>query len=117
VLFSSHLLDEVERVADHIAIIDHGRIIENDRFESLKAKFHKVVVRFHAALRAPPKANGFFDWQGADTHWSAFFRGDAAQAELHAARLNATLLERTTPTLDEIFVALLDPSRREDRPS
>ncbi len=108
VLFSSHLLDEVKRVADHVAIIDHGRIIENDRFDSLRARFHKVVVRFPESLARAPKANGFFDWQGSDVHWSAFFRGDAAEAELNAARLNATLLERRTPTLEEIFVALVE---------
>ena len=27
VLFSSHLLDEVERVSDHVALIDRGRIV------------------------------------------------------------------------------------------
>jgi len=26
VLFSSHLLEEVERVADHVTMISHGRI-------------------------------------------------------------------------------------------
>ena len=41
VLFSSHLLEEVERVADHIAIIDGGRIIQNDELESLKSRFNR----------------------------------------------------------------------------
>jgi len=31
VLFSSHLLDEVERVADHVAMIHNGRIVFNAR--------------------------------------------------------------------------------------
>jgi ABC-2 type transport system ATP-binding protein len=113
VLFSSHLLDEVERVADHIAIIERGRIVENDSLELLKEKFHKVYVRFEAGLAAPPKTNGFFDWQGEDTLWSAFFRGAAADAESDAARLHAHLLERSTPSLEEIFVALVGTSQRE----
>ena len=117
VLFSSHLLDEVERVADHVAIIEHGRIIENDRLESLKDKFHKVVVRFEKALASPPKVNGFFDWQGGDTYWQAFFRGASEEAERHAARLHGTVLERRTPSLEEIFVALLGAERGADRPS
>jgi ABC-2 type transport system ATP-binding protein len=29
VLFSSHLLDEVEQVADHVTVIDRGRIVES----------------------------------------------------------------------------------------
>ncbi|OGU04016.1 MAG: ABC transporter ATP-binding protein, partial [Gemmatimonadetes bacterium RBG_16_66_8] len=31
VLFSSHLLDEVERVADHVTMISHGRIVLSER--------------------------------------------------------------------------------------
>jgi ABC-2 type transport system ATP-binding protein len=44
VLFSSHLLDEVERVADHVAIIDGGRIIQNDDLESLKSRFNRLSL-------------------------------------------------------------------------
>jgi ABC-2 type transport system ATP-binding protein len=44
VLFSSHLLDEVERVADHVAIIDGGRIIQNDELESLKSRFNRLSL-------------------------------------------------------------------------
>ena len=36
VLFSSHLLDEVERVADHVTMIDHGRIVLDAPLEELK---------------------------------------------------------------------------------
>ena len=44
VLFSSHLLDEVERVADHVAIIHGGRIIQNDDLESLKSRFGRLSL-------------------------------------------------------------------------
>src|SRR3954469_22436251 len=36
VLFSSHLLDEVEQVADHVTMIKQGRIIESAPLASLK---------------------------------------------------------------------------------
>lgn len=36
VLFSSHLLDEVERVADHVTMISHGRIALSAPLEELK---------------------------------------------------------------------------------
>jgi ABC-2 type transport system ATP-binding protein len=36
VLFSSHLLDEVERVADHVTMIDLGRIVLSGTLESLR---------------------------------------------------------------------------------
>lgn len=36
VLFSSHLLDEVEEVADHVTMISHGRIVLSGSLEDLK---------------------------------------------------------------------------------
>ncbi len=36
VLFSSHLLHEVERVADHVVIIDRGRLVQAGSIEELK---------------------------------------------------------------------------------
>jgi ABC-2 type transport system ATP-binding protein len=37
VLFSSHLLDEVERVADHVTMISDGRIVLSGALDALKA--------------------------------------------------------------------------------
>lgn len=36
VLFSSHLLDEVERVADHVTMINHGRIVLSGPLDTIK---------------------------------------------------------------------------------
>jgi ABC-2 type transport system ATP-binding protein len=36
VLFSSHLLDEVEQVADHITMISHGKIVLSARLDEIK---------------------------------------------------------------------------------
>lgn len=37
VLFSSHLLHEVERVADHVVILDRGRLVREGRMDEIKA--------------------------------------------------------------------------------
>jgi len=44
VLFSSHLLDEVEQVADHVTMIDHGRIVVSAPLEEIRAA-HGVAGR------------------------------------------------------------------------
>ena len=36
VLFSSHLLDEVEQVADHVTMISHGRIVLSSPLEAIR---------------------------------------------------------------------------------
>jgi ABC-2 type transport system ATP-binding protein len=107
VLFSSHLLDEVERVADHVAIIERGRIIQNEPLEELKAHYHRLVLHFDSAQAAPPPTEVLFNWQGADRNWSAYFRGDAGEAAQLALGLKARLVDLATPSLNEIFVALV----------
>jgi len=111
VLFSSHLLDEVERVADRVAIIDAGRIVQHDDLESLKSRFHRLVLRFGSAAEAPPQLDGFFNWQGGDRNWSAFYRGDADEAARLTSQFNAQLVERTEPSLNEIFMALVGSTK------
>src|SRR5207244_6895697 len=44
VLFSSHLLNEVEEVADHVTMIDHGRIVLSAPIEDIR-EAHRVDGR------------------------------------------------------------------------
>jgi ABC-2 type transport system ATP-binding protein len=44
VLFSSHLLEEVEQVADHVTMIDHGRIVLSAPLETIR-DMHRVDGR------------------------------------------------------------------------
>lgn len=43
-LFSSHLLDEVEAVADHVTMIDGGRIVLSAPLDAIKQS-HRVGER------------------------------------------------------------------------
>jgi ABC-2 type transport system ATP-binding protein len=47
VLFSSHLLDEVERVADHVTMISHGRIVLSAPLAAIRES-HRVGDRIPA---------------------------------------------------------------------
>ena len=53
VLFSSHLVHEVERVADRVAIIDGGRLALSMRIDDLKEGVRRVIVRQQDAERIP----------------------------------------------------------------
>jgi ABC-2 type transport system ATP-binding protein len=46
VFFSSHQLQDVERVADHVAIIDHGKLLAVKPLDELKATGKKIRVVF-----------------------------------------------------------------------
>ncbi len=48
VLFSSHLLDEVEEVADHVTMIDHGRIVLSAPLDAIKESHRSLNEAFIA---------------------------------------------------------------------
>src|SRR5580692_2602968 len=54
VLFSSHLLDEVERVADRVAMIQKGRILFCNDLDIIKEQHFRLTVRFDSPRSAPP---------------------------------------------------------------
>ena len=55
VLFSSHLLDEVERIADHVALIDAGRVVFAGELEAIRDRHRRLVLRFDRPRGAPPE--------------------------------------------------------------
>ena len=58
VLFSSHLLDEVERVADRVAIIHQGRILLTAPMDEIKETHRRMTLRFGQPLDRPPSLVG-----------------------------------------------------------
>lgn len=105
VLFSSHLLEEVERVADHVTMISHGRIALSAPLEALKESHRLVTVRFGAAQSQPPSMKGVLRWDGDGKEWTAVYRGDAGELQAVVAGAGARLVASRVPSLDEIFVA------------
>ena len=56
VLFSSHLLEEVEQVADHVTMISHGRIALSAPLDAIKETFRSLDEAFlaHVGESAAP---------------------------------------------------------------
>ena len=54
VLFSSHLLDEVERVADRVALIHKGNLRLIGPMEEIKSRHRRLTVRFEQPLNSAP---------------------------------------------------------------
>ncbi len=105
VLFSSHLLDEVERVSDRVAMIDQGRIILCDGLDKIKESFHCLTVRFEVPQSDPPTVPGALNWKGAGVEWTAVCNGRLDALQVAAAEAGARIVEQRVPSLDEIFVA------------
>jgi ABC-2 type transport system ATP-binding protein len=105
VLFSSHLLDEVERVADHVTLISHCRIALSAPLDAVKESHRHVTVRLAQSRPEPPSVAGVLRWDGRGEEWTAVFCGDSGALQAAVAGWGARIVESRVASLDEIFVA------------
>lgn len=105
VLFSSHLLEEVEQVADHVTMIHQGTIALSAPLREIKESHRCLIVRFADSRARPPAVAGVLRWDGEGQEWTAMYRGSPAGLQKAAAGWEARIVAERVPTLDEIFVA------------
>jgi ABC-2 type transport system ATP-binding protein len=104
VLLSSHLLDEVERVSDHLVFFSAGGVVLSDPMEVVLSKHHQLSVRFAGQLPWR-KVPGVFRATEADGEWQVFAYGET-EASIHSLRsLGAEIVEQRLLSLNEAFIA------------
>lgn len=109
VLFSSHLLDEVERVADRVAMIHEGRILMSETMEDIQLAHRRITLRFNDFQDRPPRLVGAISCSGAGLEWTYTCHGESEQLKSAAQAMGATVVAETALSLDEIFVSLVHP--------
>ena len=114
VFFSSHLLDEVERVSDVLAMIHKGKVVLSAPLEEIKASHHRLTLRFPEPQLRPPDLSGALNWEGSGVEWTAVCNGQLDELMRAADRLDATVVEKGTPSLESIFVARVASSRQRE---
>jgi len=115
VLLSSHQIPEVERVADHVAIVNEGRILVCQPLEQLKQQTERWIVTFESATsRLPVIAGEILLHEGVGTRRQQFTVRNPGNDDIWKLRDDPAIteVEVHTPSLEEIFVAFMraDPS-------
>ena len=105
VLFSSHLLEEVERVADEVALIHQGRLGLHGLLPEILQEHKRLVLRFEIPQTNQPELPGVISWRGSGREWTALCNGGIAELRAAASECGAQIVEEGTPTLDEVFLA------------
>lgn len=110
VFFSSHLLYEIDAVADSVAILDRGRIVRQAETEHLRNQVKRLIApaESESVLRDLP---GLLDFSLADRQATAVV--EDIDAALPAARSSGTPIEVIDLNLDEIFEAYVIGRRKE----
>jgi ABC-2 type transport system ATP-binding protein len=104
VFFSSHLLEEIERVSDHIAMLHQGKLALCGRLDEVKARHRKVTFRFETAQSRPPVVPGTLNVTGAGREWSVVCDRPLELSTV-AMNLRAGVIDEGEASLNEIFVA------------
>jgi ABC-2 type transport system ATP-binding protein len=102
VLYSSHLLDEVEAVADAVAILDRGKIVRTGTTDRLRDEVKQIVLPFDS-LAGTPRPDGLLDVRRHDDR-VAFITDEAGRyiQQLSAGGIDHNVVDLS---LDEIFEA------------
>jgi ABC-2 type transport system ATP-binding protein len=105
VLLSSHLLHEVQRVADQVAMLHRGRLLLNEPLDDLLARHRALTMHFAAAPAAAPQWPGALGWTGQGTEWTCLCNGQGTSCKQLAHEAGAAVVEERAPSLEEIFLA------------
>ncbi len=114
VIFSSHLLDEVERVSDHLAMLHRGALRLCAPLDDVRTRHRRVLLRFDAPQTQAPKVAGAIRIDGGAREWTVICDATRLHIPTMAHTLRATIVDEGRASLDEIFVAYAGSS---DTPS
>jgi len=105
VLFSSHILNEVQQLCDRVAIIKDGEIISIQEIKTLQDDTYKRFTFKGENLNSNKfKIEGVSNLEQSDTLVTFLFKGDVNSIIAIAAKSKLTDVLVEEPTLEEIFM-------------
>jgi len=108
VLISSHLLTDVERVADQVAVIEGGKLIAQEPLKSLKDRVRQMRLRFTTAVPERIELDGLLSAKRHNHEWVITVSNFQAQLpQALKQRLGADAVELVDLSLEDVFVELV----------
>ncbi|WP_087973489.1 ABC transporter ATP-binding protein [Oceanobacillus rekensis] len=106
ILLSSHILSEVERLADKVVIIRQGKIVETGTLDELRHLTRSTVtLATEGDVAEMAGINGVFDFKQKDNQ--ATFSADNQYINdilMEASKLGVKKFESVPPTLEDLFM-------------
>ena len=111
VIFSSHLLEEVERMSDHVTMLHDGRVMLDGALDDVRHRYQRSRVRFIESFDHPPVLETALAMEGSGRTWSIIHGGSLEQFHHSLLTLGGEVVESRDATLEEIFLARVGRSR------
>lgn len=105
VLFSSHLLEEVQRVADEVALLYQGRVLLDGPLDQLLQQHQRLVLQFADPVEPPLPLPGAMNLQGGGRDWTCVCNGRLDELKRAVEQWRGEVVEQRCPSLEELFVA------------
>jgi ABC-2 type transport system ATP-binding protein len=112
VIFSSHLLDEIERVSDHLAMLHRGRLRLCAPLEEIKERHRRIVLQFELPQPQPPTVPGAVWVSGAERVWTVICESSRVDRTAIARNFGARITDDSPASLDELFIAYTGVARK-----
>ena len=113
VIFSSHLLDEVERMSDHVTLIHQGRVALSGVLDDVRHTYQRSRVCFVEYLDRPPVLDTELAMEGSGRVWSVVHSGSLERFRHSVRAYGGEVVESRDATLEEIFLARAGRSRQQ----
>ncbi|MBP7840383.1 MAG: ABC transporter ATP-binding protein [Acidaminococcaceae bacterium] len=104
ILFSSHILSEVQRICDHVAIIKDGRIINTQKISELQENAYKKVSFTSNSPINSFELAGANDIQINSNNVTFIYKGDCNALLTAVNGQTITNVDISEPSLEEIFM-------------
>jgi ABC-2 type transport system ATP-binding protein len=113
VIFSSHLLDEVERMSDHVTMIQNGRVSLSGALDDVRGTYLRSRVHFVDHFDSPPVLETALAMEGGGRAWSVVHSGSLEQFRRSVLARGGEIVESRGATLEEIFIARSGRARQQ----
>ncbi|MGV3486818.1 MAG: ABC transporter ATP-binding protein [Planctomycetaceae bacterium] len=111
VLLSSHLLDDVERVADRVAVMVEGRLLVDSTLDEFRGRVGAWVIEMPENPLAGCTLPGIVQCRPLGSRWHVTVADPDAETEAAIQRLGAASAERVDVTFEDAVLAYLSRSR------
>ena len=112
VIFSSHLLDEVERVSDHLMMLRKGQVLLSESMEEVLTRHHHLTLKLGDEQRINGNWPGLLKAQARGREWDVDCYGERDAMLAAAQKMGAEVLAQRSLSLNDIFLLRSERSER-----